>query len=366
MTRPELHLVAAARPNLPKLAALWHALAEGVPLGRPVLVHTGQHHDRAMFQAHLADLGLPEPEVGLGVSGGGHAALTGRTMMACEGLWQARRPALVVVAGDVDGTLAAALAARKLGVPVAHLEAGLRCGDRDMPEEINRRAVDAISDLLWAPDEGTAARLRQEGHPPTAVRAVGNAMIDSLQRALPAAWARPVPAELSPGAYGVVTLHRPANVDAAVPLGRLLAGLAEAARLLPLVWPMHPRTAARLEAFGLPVPAGVRVLPPLGYLDFLGLLARARLVATDSGGVQEEATGLDIPCLTLRPSTERPVTLERGSNRLVRPAELAAAVTEVLARGWPRAGTVPLWDGRAGERMRAHLAEWMAHRRVVA
>ncbi|MBX6375057.1 MAG: UDP-N-acetylglucosamine 2-epimerase (non-hydrolyzing) [Acetobacteraceae bacterium] len=364
---PVVHLVAAARPNLPKLAALWHALAEGPPVCVPRLLHTGQHHDAAMFGAHLADLGLPPPHIALGVAGGGgHAETTGRTMIACEAEWRARRPALVVVAGDVDGALAAALAGRKLGIPVAHLEAGLRCGDRSMPEEINRRAIDAISDLLWAPDTATAAALIAEGHPPGAVRAVGNAMIDSLLRALPAARARPLPEGLAPGGYGVVTLHRPANVDAPGPLARLLTALGEAALRLPLAWPLHPRTRARLAAFGLAVPPGVRVLPPLGYLDFIGLLAHARLVATDSGGVQEEATGLDLPCLTLRPSTERPVTLKAGSNRLVAPEGLAAAVARVLAGDWPRAVPIPLWDGRAGERMRAHLAEFLGTTRAAA
>ncbi|MBI0534838.1 UDP-N-acetylglucosamine 2-epimerase (non-hydrolyzing) [Roseomonas sp. KE2513] len=356
---PELHLVAAARPNLPKLAALWHALAGAPPFCTPVIVQTGQHHDAAMFGGHLADLGLPAPHVSLGVSGGGHAGLTGRTMMACADLWSARRPGMVVVAGDVDGTLAAALAARKLGLPVAHLEAGLRCGDLDMPEEINRRAVDAVSTLLWAPDEGTAARLVAEGHDPQVVRAVGNTMIDSLRRALPAARARALPEALQAGGYGVLTLHRPANVDSREALSGLLEAVAEAARHLPLAWPMHPRTAERLLEFGLLVPERVMRLPPLGYLDFLGLLARARLVATDSGGVQEEAWALDLPCLTLRPSTERPVTLEAGTNRLVAPGSLAGAVATLLAGDRPRARPIPLWDGRAGERMVAHLLESM-------
>lgn len=354
----EIHLVAAARPNLPKLAALWHALAARPAFCRLVLLHTGQHRDAAMFGAHLADLGLPEPEIDLGVAaGGGHAGTTGRTLMACAALWESRRPALVVVAGDVDGTLAAALAARKLGIPVAHLEAGLRCGDRDMPEEINRRAVDAVSDLLWAPDHATAERLLAEGHAPGAVRAVGNAMIDTLLARLPAARARPLPGGLAPGFYGVVTLHRPANVDDPAALAALLAALGAAAARLPLAWPVHPRTRGRMRAFGLAWPPGVLDLPPLGYLDFLGLLARARLAATDSGGVQEEAAGLDLPCLTLRPSTERPVTLERGGNRLVTPRDLPEAVAAVLAGAWPRARPIPLWDGRAGGRMAAHLAE---------
>ncbi|RAI57818.1 UDP-N-acetyl glucosamine 2-epimerase [Roseicella frigidaeris] len=352
-----MHLVAAARPNLPKLAALWHALPPArLPL-RPVLLHTGQHQDPAMFGDHLAELGLPAPEIALGVPGGNHAETTGRTMMALHAAWAGRRPALVVVAGDVDGSLAAALAARKLGLPVAHLEAGLRGGEADMPEEINRRAIDAVATLLWAPDEGSAARLLAEGAPPAAVRAVGNAMIDTLRRNLDAARARGLPDGLAPGGYGLVTLHRAGNVDDPARLAALLRGLGLAARRLPLVWPRHPRTAARMARAGLAPPPGLRVLPPQPYLAFLGLLAGARLVATDSGGVQEEATALDLPCLTLRPSTERPVTLAAGSSRLVTPAGLPDAVAAVLAGDWPRARPIPLWDGAAGPRMAAHLAE---------
>jgi UDP-N-acetylglucosamine 2-epimerase (non-hydrolysing) len=351
---PVLHLVAAARPNLPKLAALWHALAEAPPICAPALLHTGQHHDAAMFGDLLEDLALPAPAISLGISGGSHAELTGRTMMACEAAWQRDRPALVVVAGDVDGALAAGLAARKLRIPVAHLEAGLRCGDAAMPEEINRRALDAISDILWAPDEATAARLRAEGH--GGVRAVGNAMVDSLLRHLPAARARALPAGIAPGGYGIVTLHRPANVDDAPALRALIAAVEDAAVALPLAWPLHPRTRARMERFGLVPPRGVLMLPPLRYLDFLALMASARLVATDSGGVQEEAAALGLPCLTLRPSTERPATLEAGGNRLVTAAELAEAVR----RPPGRAAGIPLWDGHAGARMRDHLAEVLA------
>lgn len=353
MTLPAVHLVAAARPNLPKLAALWHALAEAPPICAPVLLHTGQHHDAAMFGELLEDLGLPAPAISLGVSGGTHAELTGRTMIACETAWRAQRPALVVVAGDVDGALAATLAARKLRVPVAHLEAGLRCGDRDMPEEMNRRAIDAIADLLWAPDQVTASRLIAEGHGAERVRAVGNAMVDSLLRHLPAARQRALPEGFEPGSYGIVTLHRPANVDDPEALGALLDGIAAASRHLPFVWPLHPRTRARMQGFGFAPPPRVRMLPPLRYLDFLALLAHARLVATDSGGVQEEAAALGLPCLTLRPSTERPATLEAGGNRLVTPQELAGAVRDPPGR----AQDIPLWDGKAGARMRAHLAE---------
>lgn len=354
MSLPVVHLVVAARPNLPKIAALWHALAEAPPVCAPVLLHTGQHHDAAMFGDLLQDLGLPAPAIALGVSGGSHAELTGRSMMACEAAWRQARPDLVVVAGDVDGALAAGLAARKLRIPVAHLEAGLRSGDADMPEEINRRALDAISDIHWAPDEASAARLRREGH--GSVRAVGNAMVDSLLRHLPAAMRRPLPHGLTPGGYGIVTLHRPANVDDPAALAALLAALEAAARRLPIAWPLHPRTRQRMEAFGLAPPPGVTMLPPLRYLDFLALLSRARLVATDSGGVQEEAAAAGVPCLTLRDSTERPVTIEAGGNRLVTAAQLPGALADPPRRWAP----IPLWDGKAGARMRAHIAEVFA------
>ncbi len=325
----ELHLVAAARPNLPKLAALWHALpAAGVGL-RPVLLHTGQHHDPAMFTAHLAPLGLPAPAIALGIAGGSHAALTGRTMIACEAAWQARRPALVVVAG----------------------------GEPDLPEELNRRAIDAVASLLWAPDAASAATLIAAGHAPGTVRAVGNAMIDTLRRHLPAARRAGPPAGLAPGGYGVVTLHRAGNVDPAGRLGALLGALRQAARRLPLVWPLHPRSAARLAAAGLDLPPGITALPPLPGPEFLALLAAAKLVITDSGGVQEEAWALDLPCLTLRPRTERPLTLDLGTSRLLEPAGLDAAVAAALAGDWPRARPIPLWDGAAGLRMAAHLAE---------
>ena len=356
MSLPALHLVAAARPNLPKLAALWHALAQAPAICTPLLLHTGQHHDAAMFGDLIEDLDLPAPEISLGVAGGSHAELTGRTMIACEAAWRRERPDMVVVAGDVDGALAAGLAARKLGIALVHLEAGLRCGDADMPEEINRRALDAISTFLWAPDAGTAARLLEEGHEARRVRAVGNAMVDSLLRHLPAARTRPLPKGLEPGHYGILTLHRPANVDGPEALAALLDAVDAAARHLPLAWPLHPRTAARMESFGFAPPAGVRMLPPLRYLDFLALMAQARLVVTDSGGVQEEAAALGLPCLTLRPSTERPVTLEAGGNRLVDAAGLAEAVRDPPGRADP----IPLWDGQAGARMRAHLAEVFA------
>jgi UDP-N-acetylglucosamine 2-epimerase (non-hydrolysing) len=357
-----LHLVASARPNLPKIAALWRALHEdGAPrFCTPLLLHTGQHHDDALFGQHLGDLGLPAPHLALGVSGGSHAVLTGRMMIACEEAWAIERPALVVVVGDVDGTLAAALAARKLKIPVAHLEAGLRGGDWDMAEEINRRAVDAISDILWTSTREDAAALVAHGHDPARVRAVGNTMADTLLHSLDRARARALPPGLARGGYGVVTLHRAENVDGASRLEAWLAAIGDVARRLPLAWPLHPRTRRRMAEFRLAMPPGVMVLPPLGYLDFVALLDGAALAASDSGGVQEEATLLDRPCLTLRDRTERPVTLATGSGRLVGPGTLAAAVAEVLAGGWPHAAPVPLWDREVGRRIRDHLAALLA------
>ena len=354
-----LHLVASARPNLPKIAAVWRALhEEGAPrFCTARLLHTGQHHDDALFGQHLDDLGLPAPHIALGVSGSSHAALTGRMMIACEEAWLAERPDLVVVVGDVDGTLAAAIAARKLRIPVAHLEAGLRGGDWNMAEEINRRAVDAISDILWTTTREDAAALVATGHDPARVRAVGNTMADTLLHGLDRARARALPPGLASGGYGVVTLHRAENVDDPARLAAWLGAIRQVARRLPLAWPLHPRTRRRLAEAGLAVPPGVMLLPPLGYLDFIALLDGAAFAASDSGGVQEEATLLDRPCLTLRDSTERPVTLATGSSRLAGPGSLPATVAEVLAGGWPRAAPVPLWDRDVGRRIRDHLAE---------
>ena len=240
---------------------------------------------------------------------------------------------------------------------VIHLEAGLRSGERGLPEEINRRAIDAISDILWAPDEATAARLRQEGHAAAAVRAVGNAMVDTQMRHLQAARTRRLPRGLSRSGYGLVTLHRASNVDKPERFIALLDALSAAARHLPLVWPIHPRAAAQMKAFSFVPPAGVRIMPPLGYLEFLSLLCRARLVATDSGGVQEEATALGLPCLTLRSATERPITIAAGMNRLATPEELPLRVAEILNTPLRQAHPIPLWDGRAGIRMREHLQD---------
>jgi UDP-N-acetylglucosamine 2-epimerase (non-hydrolysing) len=352
-------VVVGARPNFVKAAPLYHALAgnQGVAVE---LLHTGQHYDRALSDAFLEQLRLPRPAHHLGVGSGSHAAQTAAVLAGVEDVLLADPPAAVVVAGDVNSTLGAALAAAKLHVPVAHLEAGLRSGDRTMPEEVNRIATDRLSDLLLCHCDEAVANLRREGTPPEAIALVGNTMIDSLLRLLPAARER-APLErlgLDEGRYVLVTLHRPAVVDDAGRLGEVLAVLEEAARQLPVVFPVHPRTRGRLEAAGLR-PAGVRLLEPLDYLDFIALEASARLVVTDSGGLQEETSALGVPCLTYRTTTERPVTCELGTNRLVGtdPARLAEALAaELAADRWRGAAAIPLWDGAAGPRAAAAVA----------
>jgi UDP-N-acetylglucosamine 2-epimerase (non-hydrolysing) len=351
MNRFTVHLVAGARPNFMKVAPLWHALAPETWC-RPVLVHTGQHADPLMSDAFIRDLDLPAPEVALGVAGTSHAQTTGRTMIGYEQALEHARPDLVVVVGDVNATLGCALAAAKLGVPVAHLEAGLRNFDRTMPEEINRLATDAVSDLLWTHSDDADAQLTREGHPAGRIRCVGNAMIDSLERILSNARAEPLPPGLRPGEYGVVTLHRPTNVDDPAALARLCDLLVEVARRIPLAFPVHPRTRARLCGRKLP---GVLLLPPLPYRAFIGLLCRAKLAITDSGGLQEETSHLRIPCLTLRDTTERPVTVRLGTNRLVRPETLLDATGRVLAGDWPEGQAIPLWDGRTALRVRDEI-----------
>ncbi|MFH1058598.1 MAG: UDP-N-acetylglucosamine 2-epimerase (non-hydrolyzing) [Pseudomonadota bacterium] len=356
-----VHLVAAARPNFMKIAPLFHELSRR-PWCRPLIIHTGQHYDYNMSAAFFADLGLPGPHLHLGVGSGPHGAQTARCLEAYEQVLMTEPPAWVVVAGDVNSTIACALAAAKLMIPVAHLEAGLRSFDRSMPEEINRLLTDQISDLLWTHSPEADANLRNEGVDPAKIERVGNIMIDSLAGLRPRMEAGQPWRQwgLAPGAYGIVTLHRPANVDQAGPLSQIMSVLAQAASRLPLVFPVHPRTRARLEELGLMALAqaapNLHLTDPLGYLEFMGLVLRARLAITDSGGIQEETTFLHIPCLTLRPNTERPVTVSQGTNRLVTPMELAAALNEVLAGRWPQGQTPEFWDGHTAQRAADSLA----------
>jgi UDP-N-acetylglucosamine 2-epimerase (non-hydrolysing) len=363
--RPLVDLVAGARPNFMKLAPVARAMAAAGRL-QARIVHTGQHYDEGMSGVFFAELGIAAPDVFLEVGSGPHGAQTARVLERYEAHLRAAPAAATVVFGDVNSTLACALAAVKLGRPVVHVEAGLRSFDRTMPEEINRLVTDAVSDLLLVSEASGLANLRREGVPESKVRLVGNVMIDTLVAHLPAARARGVAAAqaLEPGRYGLVTLHRPSNVDDPATLGALIELLEELARGLPLVFPVHPRTAAAAERAGLAARlraegSPLRCLPPLSYLDNLSLLAGARVVLTDSGGVQEETSFLGVPCLTLRENTERPVTVELGTNRLVGadPARIRAAFAEVLAGRWPAGRPIPLWDGQAGARVAQEIAD---------
>ncbi len=349
-----LHVV-GARPNFMKVAPLLSALGRRGVAQR--LVHTGQHFDERMSGVFFTELALPRPDVDLGVGSAPHGEQTGRVMIAFERwlLAQQERPGAVVVPGDVNSTLAACLVAAKLGIPVVHLEAGLRSFDRAMPEELNRVAVDHLAGLLLTPSPDADENLRREGIPPERIARVGNLMIDTLRAHLPAARALRVPEGLglTPRRYAVVTLHRPSNVDEPAALARLLGALAEVARAVPVVFPVHPRTRARIAAAGLEDrAAALRLVEPLGYLEFLSLTSAARLVLTDSGGLQEESTALGIPCLTLRENTERPVTVSEGTNEVVGtdPARIVAAALRALSGGGKRGRCPALWDGRAGER----------------
>jgi UDP-N-acetylglucosamine 2-epimerase (non-hydrolysing) len=351
-----VHLVASARPNFMKIAPLWRALSQA-DWCLPVFVHAGQHYDAVMSDIFLSELGLPtpQPHFFLGAGSGSHGAQTARVLAAYEALCLTDRPDWTVVVGDVNATLAAALAAKKLGIRVAHLEAGLRSGDRSMPEELNRIVTDAIVDLLWTPSPDGDANLLREGAPADRIDRVGNIMIDSFeaQRVAIAGAAGPEAFGLTTGGYGVVTLHRPANVDAPETLSQIVEALCAVAATLPLVFPVHPRTKKTLVEASLSerlTRAGVILTDPLGYVAFMALVTQARLAITDSGGVQEETSYVGVPCLTLRDTTERPITVTHGTNRLVDLGGLPAAITAVLAAPPPETASIPLWDGHTAER----------------
>jgi UDP-N-acetylglucosamine 2-epimerase (non-hydrolysing) len=352
MSGPVLH-VTGARPNFPKAAPVLRALAErGVPQS---LLHTGQHYGEQMFDVFFRQLGLPEPDINLGVGSGSHATQTAAIMTGLEGVLTERRPALVVVYGDVNSTVAAALVAAKLQIRTAHVEAGLRSFDATMPEEINRLVTDRLADLLFATSPDAVAHLGNEGVSPSRIHLVGNPMIDTLLANLDrfdAARAREAHALTT--RYVVATLHRPANVDRQADAAELVKGLHAVADQAEVVLPLHPRGRASLSAAGLFDHPRVRVIDPLGYVEFMGLVRGAAAVVTDSGGVQEETTMLGVPCLTIRPNTERPVTITHGTNRLVTRERLPEAVEAALRAGRPESWpTPPLWDGRAGERIAA-------------
>jgi UDP-N-acetylglucosamine 2-epimerase (non-hydrolysing) len=356
----EIHLVAAARPNFMKIAPLYHAL-KAESWCEPSIVHTGQHYDPNMSDAFFRDLQLPAPHFHLEVGSGSHAEQTGGVMIAYERVAMREKPDWIVVVGDVNSTAACAMVGAKLWIPVVHLEAGLRSRDRRMPEEINRLVTDAIADVLWTPSRDGDANLLAEGVAAERIECIGNIMIDSYEmlRSVIDADRTRAKLGLEGKEYGVVTLHRPSNVDDASALGELAEVLDQVSRRLPLVFAVHPRTRKKLREFALEsrlaASGRIQLVEPLGYVQFMNLITGARAAITDSGGIQEETTYLGIPCLTLRENTERPVTVTEGSNRLVRPQSLAAELDRVLAvQG--RLGRRPeLWDGKAASRAAASL-----------
>ena len=360
MTKPAIvHMIAAARPNFMKVAPLWHALV-AAPDFAPVLIHTGQHYDPNMSDAIFADLRLPAPDHHLGVGSGSHAEQTGAVMIAYEKIALAQRPDWLIVVGDVNSTAAATMVAAKLHIRCVHLEAGLRSGDRRMPEEINRLVTDAIADVLWTPSPDGDANLIAEGCNPSRISRVGNIMLDSFEMVRPAIEAANMAFELglNGGRYGVVTLHRPSNVDSDAPLVELVEALISVSKHLPLVWPVHPRSAKRLAETGLSAPlsaAGVMLIEPLAYIRFMSLVLGATAVITDSGGIQEETTYLGIACLTLRENTERPITISEGTNQLVTAASLLNDLDAALARPKHHRPRPQFWDGATAARCVADL-----------
>jgi UDP-N-acetylglucosamine 2-epimerase (non-hydrolysing) len=350
--------VVGARPNLMKIGPLMKAFAAR-PEIRSLLVHTGQHYDANMSELFFHQLGIPEPGLNLGVGSASHAVQTAEIMKRFEPVVTKERPDAVLVVGDVNSTIACGLVAVKLGVALVHVEAGLRSFDRSMPEEVNRVLTDAISDVLFCTEQSGVENLRREGIADEKVFLVGNVMIDSLLEHRARAEASGILGELQleAGGYAVLTLHRPANVDEPATLAGILDALEVLAGELPIVFPAHPRTREKLRAFGFDARLarlpGLRLVPPAGYLDFVKLMSCARLVLTDSGGIQEETTILGVPCLTLRDNTERPVTLEMGTNQLVGrdPERILSAWRKLRAGGAPPARLPPLWDGRAAGRI---------------
>ena len=365
---PTLHLVVGARPNFMKIAPLVRALRAHGGL-RWKLVHTGQHHDHDMSGVFFDELEIPAPDVHFNCGGGTQAAQTGAIMQAFEAHCSADRPDAVVVVGDVNSCLAAALVAKKAGLPLAHVEAGLRSGDRTMPEEINRIVTDAISDWFFVTEPAGAQNLRREGQPESRIFEVGHVMADNVLHQSArldrlAAADRPA-APLKPARgtqYGVVTLHRPSNVDDPVVLGRLMAALNRVSVQMPLFFALHPRTRQRLQALGVTLSPRIHLLPPQPYLAFLDLWRDAAVVLTDSGGLQEETTVMGVACLTLRDNTERPITLTAGTNRLAGsdPDRIESLAIDALRHGRWSVPRPPLWDGQAGQRIVKVLAEQLA------
>lgn len=370
---PDAHIlcVVGARPNFMKIAPVIRAMRAANPPLPMRLIHTGQHYDPELNDQYFKALAIPAPDVNLEVGSASHAVQTAEIMRRFEPVLDQERPAAVLVVGDVNSTLACALVAAKKGFPVIHVEAGLRSYDRTMPEEINRVLTDQISDLLFTTEGSARENLLHEGIPESRIHFVGNVMIDTLKHSLRSAvppaqtlGRNGAPADWGRGGFAVLTLHRPSNVDDVDTFRMVLGSIREVSRRLPVVFAMHPRTRARIEQHGLQsklAAQSVLCVPPLGYLEMLGLMQVARLVLTDSGGIQEETTALGVPCITLRENTERPITVEQGTNTVVgsNPERILSAVDEVLRNGG-KAGRVPdLWDGRASERIAIVLRQWL-------
>jgi len=365
--------VVGARPNFTKIAPIMRAFSAQQPEIPARLLHTGQHYDAAMKASFFQQLSIPEPDIDLEVGSGSHARQTADIMQRFEPVLEQTAPAAVLVVGDVNSTIACALVAVKLGIPVMHVEAGLRSGDRTMPEEINRLLTDQLSDLLFTTEASALDNLQREGIAASKVHFVGNVMIDTLRYNLGRAVASAVTLQAAGaprdiGEYGVLTLHRPSNVDDPGVLKPLLEVLCEISQATPLIFPVHPRTRGRIEAAGLGAllaSGKIYLTQPLGYLEMLGLLKDARLVLTDSGGIQEETTALGVPCVTLRENTERPITVSEGTNTIVGtdPGRILDVCRDIHATGG-KAGRVPaLWDGRAAPRIAACVAPWLQERR---
>lgn len=359
MTTGAIAHIVGARPNFMKAAPVIRAVGS-LDLAQ-VLIHTGQHYDADMSDVFFAELGLPSPDLNLGVGSGSHAAQTAALLVSLEGAFRELQPSMVVAYGDVNSSVAAALVAVKLGIPIAHVEAGLRSFDMTMPEEVNRRVTDVLSALCFVTSPEAIGHLAREGVAADRIHFVGNPMIDTLLANLERFDPERVRLRLGlDQGYAVATLHRPSNVDAPGDARRIVAALTELAALVPVVLPLHPRGRPSLEAAGLVESDRLKVVEPLGYVDFMSLVRGARLVVTDSGGVQEETTMLNVPCLTIRPNTERPITISHGTNRLVSPDELIQVVRATLD------GTLtapldrpPLWDGHAGARIAPIIARFL-------